>query len=81
MSKAQRRQRAAFWQAMIELTTLGWLIALPIAAGVLLGRYVDVRLGSGGFWTLVLLGAGIVVAGLDAYLVARRMVIRGGGRH
>jgi ATP synthase protein I len=80
VSKAQRRQRAAFWQAMIELTTLGWLIALPIAGGVLLGRYVDVRLHSGAFWTLALLGAGILVAGLDVYLVGRRALTRGDGR-
>jgi len=63
---------------MIELTTLGWLIALPIAGGVLLGRYLDVHLRSGTFWTLALLGVGIVVAGLDVYLALRRILSRSG---
>jgi ATP synthase protein I len=74
MPDTRRGRRPAFWQAMIELTTLGWLIALPIAAGVLLGRYIDVRLGSGAVWTLSLLGAGIAVAGLDVYLALRRVL-------
>lgn len=76
MPNARRGQQRAFWQAMVELTTLGWLIALPIAAGVLLGRYLDVRLGSGAVWTLALLGAGIGVAGLDVYLALRRVLTR-----
>jgi hypothetical protein len=78
MSDAGRRQRGTFWQAMVELTTLGWLIALPIAGGVLLGRYLDVRLHSTPLWTLTLLGAGIVVAGVDVYVAARRVLARSG---
>ncbi|HYM69001.1 MAG TPA: AtpZ/AtpI family protein [bacterium] len=76
MRDARRGHALGFWQAMVELTTLGWLIALPIAAGVLLGRYLDVRLGSGVAWTLALLGAGVAVAGLDVYLALRRVLIR-----
>jgi hypothetical protein len=51
-----------------NLTSLGWLLALPIAAGVLIGRFLDDRLGAGSFWTLALLGAGIGIAGLELYL-------------
>jgi hypothetical protein len=43
------------------------MIALPIAAGVLLGRVVDQRLASGTFWTLALLGAGIGIACLELF--------------
>lgn len=61
---------------MVYLTSLGWLMALPIAAGVLLGRFLDNRLGTGDFWTLALLGAGISIAGVEAYLAIRRALQR-----
>jgi ATP synthase protein I len=78
VSETQRAHRAVFWQTMIQLTSLGWLIALPIAAGVLLGRYLDVRLRSGAAWTLGLLAVGIAVAGLEIYIAARRALTRTG---
>jgi ATP synthase protein I len=72
----------AFWQSMAFLTSIGWLLAIPIAAGVLAGHYVDVWLGTGTRWTLALLGAGIVVGVMEAYLAGRRALGRrkdGGG--
>lgn len=56
-----------FWQDVAYLTSIGWLIALPIAGGVVLGRFIDDRAGSGTFWTLALLGAGICAAAAEAY--------------
>ena len=61
----------SFWRSVGYLTSLGWMIALPIAAGVLLGRFIDDRLGSGTFWTLALLGAGAVHGCLVGALEAR----------
>jgi ATP synthase protein I len=66
----------AFWQSMAFLTSIGWLLAIPIAAGVLAGHYVDVWLGTGTRWTLALLGAGIVVGVMEAYLAGRRALGR-----
>jgi predicted F0F1-ATPase subunit len=57
---------------MTYLTSLGWLIALPIGVGVLVGQYVDKRLQSGHFWTLTLLGVGIGCAALEVYVAGRR---------
>jgi undecaprenyl pyrophosphate phosphatase UppP len=61
---------------MLYLTSLGWLMALPIAAGILTGRFLDNRLHSGNFWTLALLGVGISVAAVEAYLAIKRALQR-----
>jgi hypothetical protein len=61
---------------MLYLTSLGWLLALPIAVSILIGHHLDTRLGSGSFWTLTLLGVGIGLAALEAFLAGRRMLRR-----
>ncbi|WP_318571000.1 AtpZ/AtpI family protein [Salinigranum marinum] len=60
---------ASFWQAMAYLTSLGWVLALPVAAGILLGAWLDRQLGTTPTLTLGLLGAGIVIAAVQAYLM------------
>ena len=56
---------------MVYLTSLGWLIVLPIGLSVLLGRYLDDRLQSERFWTLTLLGVGLGLAVLEVYLAGQ----------
>ena len=56
---------------MTYLTSLGWLIALPIGGGVLLGQYLDECFGSEHVWTLTLLGLGIGFALLEVYLAGQ----------
>jgi ATP synthase protein I len=38
---------------------LGWLVVTPALAGILLGRWLDRRGGSGIFWTATLLFLGV----------------------
>ena len=47
-------------------------MATPIAAGVLVGKALDDRYGTGSFWTLTLLGAGVTVAILEAAIALQR---------
>ncbi len=68
----------AFWRDVAYLTSLGWLLALPIAGGVLLGRFIDDRAGTGTFWTLSLLGAGIGLAVVEAYAAIQSVLGRKG---
>jgi len=42
--------------------TIGWDLAIPIFAGVLVGHALDVWLGSGYLFTLGLLTLGVIVA-------------------
>jgi ATP synthase protein I len=60
----------SFWRSVGYLTSLGWMIALPIAAGVLLGRFIDERLVLGTFWTLALLGAGVAIGCMELFMAA-----------
>lgn len=47
-------------------------MALPIAIGVILGRFLDSHFHTGTFWTLTLLGAGIGIAALEVAIAISR---------
>lgn len=65
-----RRERRARWdregersvgQNLAMIGVLGWMILAPALLGVVAGRWLDGRLGSGIFWTLGLLVAGLAL--------------------
>jgi ATP synthase protein I len=65
----QRRGRVEQWQREGErsigrnlamIGALGWTIVTPTIIGIFVGRWLDRSLGSGIFWTLGLLFAGLV---------------------
>ena len=71
-SRRESPQAKAFWRQALYFTSLGWLLALPIAAGLLLGWFIDSQVGHGHAWTLSLLGAGIGVAVIELALVIQK---------
>lgn len=65
-----RRKRRERWerggersvgQNLAMIGTLGWAIVTPILIGIFTGRWLDRALGSGIFWTLGLLVAGLAL--------------------
>ncbi|MGO8915556.1 MAG: AtpZ/AtpI family protein [Stellaceae bacterium] len=65
-----RRERQARWQREGErsigqnlamIGVLGWTIVAPTLLGIFAGRWLDRAFGSGIFWTLGLLVAGLAV--------------------
>ena len=56
---------------MAYLTSLGWMMALPIAGGILLGRWADEHFATGSAWTLGLLCLGLLIACLEVFLGMR----------
>jgi ATP synthase protein I len=65
-----RRGRAERWrregersigQNLAMIGTVGWTIVVPTLMGIFVGRWLDRSFGSGIFWTL-----GLLVAGLAA---------------
>ncbi len=55
----QRSGERPLWRNLSMIGALGWLIVTPTLLGVLIGRWLDVRFGSGIFWSgaLIMLGA------------------------
>ncbi|MFO7769245.1 MAG: AtpZ/AtpI family protein [bacterium] len=65
-TRRNEEESSSFWQTVGVIGTVGWSVALPTAAGVLIGRWLDALLGSGStfmfFFMLVGLGMGCWVA-------------------
>ncbi len=71
-SKEQRKMRAeqkgtvGAWSAFGAMGAVGWLVALPVVLGSLLGAWMDYRWPAKINWTLTMLGAGLFVGCLFA---------------
>jgi ATP synthase protein I len=69
-----RQRTLGFWQGLGLVGAVGWMVALPAVAGALGGRWLDRHYGSGIFWTLGLLVAGVALGTLSAWRhVAREL--------
>ncbi|MBZ4370267.1 AtpZ/AtpI family protein [Corallococcus sp. AS-1-6] len=68
----QRRQSGGWsWRALALIGSVGWPIVLLATGGALLGRYLDVRFGTGVHLTLLLLTLGTLAGSLMAYRTVR----------
>lgn len=65
--KAEREHGRNFWVEVARVGTLGWLLALPIIGGALIGHYLDQKLGTGISFALGLLAVGLSLAGYALY--------------
>jgi ATP synthase protein I len=61
--KAAGEKQSSLWTQVARVGTLGWLIAVPIVGGTLLGHLIDRVLGTGITFSLALLLVGISIAG------------------
>jgi ATP synthase protein I len=57
----QREGERSLGQNLAMIGALGWTIVVPILLGIFVGRWLDRTFGSGIFWTLGLLFAGLAV--------------------
>lgn len=60
-ARAQRESGRSIGQDLALAGVIGWTVVIPALLGVYAGRALDRRFGSGVFWTLGLLVAGIVL--------------------
>lgn len=59
--RARREGGRSIGQDLALIGVIGWTLVIPALLGVYAGRLLDRRFGSGVFWTLGLLVAGVIV--------------------
>jgi ATP synthase protein I len=60
-ARAQRESGRSIGQDLALIGVMGWTLVIPALLGIYAGRMLDRRFGTGLFWTLGLLVAGIVL--------------------
>lgn len=73
--KRQRDDPSA-WGDALRASTLGWELALPIFGGVLLGHFLDRRLGTNYIFTVGLLFMGVVAGFYNLWRYEQRLRAR-----
>lgn len=68
--KWEREGERPLWKNLSMIGALGWLIVAPTLLGVLIGRWLDDRYGSGVFFSGSFIFLGVC---LGAYLAWKRM--------
>jgi len=63
----EREGEPSFWDSVGTMGMVGWSVAVPTALGVLLGRWLDGRLGSGRVFMVFLMLVGLIVGCLAAW--------------
>lgn len=57
--RALQEAKRSIGQDLAIIGVIGWTVVLPTLLGIFVGRWLDRRFGTGIFWTLGLLLAGI----------------------
>ena len=63
----QREGERPLWKNLAMIGALGWLIVIPTLLGVFVGRYLDLRFGTGIFWSGALIFIGVSLGGYLAW--------------
>jgi ATP synthase protein I len=66
----QKSGERPVWRNLSMIGALGWLVVTPILLGILVGRWLDTRFGTGIFWSGALIMLGATFGG---YLAWQRM--------
>lgn len=64
--RAEQKGTVGAWSAFGAMGAVGWLVAVPIVLGSLLGVWLDHRWPAKINWTMTMLGAGLAVGCLFA---------------
>jgi len=70
--RARGEKDKGMWFGLGMMGTVGWSVAIPTLAGILLGRWLDARYEGAISWTLTLLLVGLIAGCLNAYHWVRR---------
>lgn len=69
---AGRSRENTLWRGLSMVGTVGWMVSVPAVLGAAAGRWLDARFGTGIFWTLSLLTAGLALGCASAWRHVRK---------
>lgn len=78
--RSRREGRHSVWFGFGMFGLVGWAVAVPILAGVALGRWLDGHYSGGPSWTVTGLAAGVALGCLNAWWWVQRTGRGGGGK-
>lgn len=61
--RARSRRGRGLWAQATRVGTVGWLVAVPIALGALLGHWLDLRMGTGITFAMAFIAIGVLAGG------------------
>ncbi|MBI2029124.1 AtpZ/AtpI family protein [Candidatus Gottesmanbacteria bacterium] len=70
-SRRDKKNESMFLSVLAVGSQLGFTISFPIAGGVLLGVFLDKKLGTAPSLTLLLLGLGVVVSFITLFRILK----------
>lgn len=67
MIRGKKEGTPNIWRAVSLVGVIGWLVVLPMLAGIAIGSWIDHTWPSRFSWTLMLLVAGLAVGCMNAW--------------
>lgn len=64
---------SALWAQSLRALSLGWDLAIPIFSGVLIGQYLDRKLGTGHIFTIGLLFFGVTISYYNLWKFSQKL--------
>lgn len=62
------------YENLVFVSQVGLMMALPIVISVLLGNYIDEKLGTGSIFLLIFIALGVASSFLNLYKIMMRLI-------
>lgn len=62
------------YENLVFVTQIGLMMAIPIVMSVLIGNYIDEKLGTGSIFLLIFIGLGVASSFLNLYKIMNRIL-------
>lgn len=68
------KDKYKMYENLIFITQIGLMMALPIVICVLLGNYIDEKLGTGSIFLFIFIGLGVASSFLNLYKIMMKIL-------
>ena len=69
-----KKGKYKMYENLIYVSQIGLMMALPIVISVLLGNYIDEKLGTGSIFLLIFIGIGVASSFLNLYKIMNKLI-------